>query len=77
MVFPKDNDRELEREIYVWLCFTGAAVAKRDKTWFLAKVGPTVMSLSQKQLSEFKRGVIQFAYIVQKLESNRCGEVEV
>ncbi|KAL7796394.1 hypothetical protein V8C43DRAFT_278973 [Trichoderma afarasin] len=77
MAFPKDNDRELEREIYVWLCFTGAAVAKRDKTWFLAKVGPTVMSLSQKQLGEFKRGVIQFAYIVQKLESNRYGEVEV
>ncbi|PKK48847.1 hypothetical protein CI102_5492 [Trichoderma harzianum] len=71
MVFPKDNDRELDREIYVWLCFTGAAVANRDKTWFLAKVGPTVMSLSQKQLGDFKRGVIQFAYIVQKLESSR------
>ncbi|KAL7905073.1 hypothetical protein GGI35DRAFT_471951 [Trichoderma velutinum] len=77
MIFPKDNDRELEREIYVWLCFTGAAVAKRDKTWFLAKVGPTVMSLSQKQLSDFKRGVIQFAYVVQKLESIRHDDVEV
>jgi hypothetical protein len=76
MVFPKDNVGELEREVYVWLCFTGAAVAKRDKTWFLAKVGPTVMSLSQKQLGDFKRGVIQFAYIVQQLESNNLGEVE-
>ncbi|KAL6693445.1 hypothetical protein J3F84DRAFT_401331 [Trichoderma pleuroticola] len=77
MVFPKDNDRELEREIYIWLCFTGAAVAKRDKTWFLAKVGPTVMSLSQRQLGDFKKGAIQFAHIIQRLESNRHREVEV
>jgi hypothetical protein len=55
MVFPKDIDGELEREIYIWLCFTGAAVAKRDKTWFLAKVDPTVMSLSQKKMDAFKR----------------------
>ncbi|EHK16276.1 uncharacterized protein TRIVIDRAFT_217174 [Trichoderma virens Gv29-8] len=77
MPLPKDNDGELEREVYIWLCFTGAAVAKRDKTWFLAKVGPTVMSLSQKQMDSFKRGVIQFAYVAQKLERTSYGEVEV
>ncbi|KAL6897434.1 hypothetical protein GGI43DRAFT_409118 [Trichoderma evansii] len=67
-VFPKNDDGELEREIYTWLCFTGAAAAKRNKTWFLAKIGPTVMSLSQKQLSDFKKGVNRFAYIVHKLK---------
>ncbi|KAL7929765.1 hypothetical protein V8C35DRAFT_314735 [Trichoderma chlorosporum] len=77
MVFPKDNEGELEREIYIWLCFTGAAVAKRDKTWFLAKVGPTVMSLNQKQLGEFKKGAIQFAYAVQALESMSHNEAEI
>ncbi|KAL7943627.1 hypothetical protein V8C42DRAFT_98204 [Trichoderma barbatum] len=77
LVFPKDNNGELEREIYTWLCFTGAAVAKRDKTWFLAKVGPTVMSLNHKQLGNFKRGVIQLAYVVQKLRSTRYGEMDV
>lgn len=77
LVFPKDNDGELEREIYIWLCFTGAAVAKRDKTWFLAKVGPTVMSLTQKQLGDFKKGVIQFAYVVQKLENMKRSEADV
>lgn len=77
MVFFKDNNEDLEREIYIWLCFTGAAVAKRDKTWFLAKVGPTVASLRQKQLGDFKRGVLQFAYVIEKLESIRRGVEEV
>lgn len=68
-VFPKNDDVELEGEIYIWLCFTGAAAAKINKTWFLAKIGPTVMSLSQKQLCDFKKGVNRFAYIVQKLNN--------
>jgi hypothetical protein len=67
IIFPKNKDEELEREIYIWLCFTGAAVAKKDKTWFLAKVGPTVMSLSEKQLGDFKKGVTRFAHVIKIL----------
>ena len=64
---PQGGGLEVETEFYVWLCFTGAAAARRKKTWFLAKVGPVVMSLGRTQLDLFKTGLVRFCGILQNL----------
>lgn len=67
-LLPQGDSLEFEKETYVWLCFTGAAVAREKKTWFLAKVGPVVMSLDHSQLDQFKIGVVRFCRLLRKLE---------
>ena len=59
---------ETEPEIYIWLCFTGAAADQEGKTWFLAKAGPVVMSLKPDELQKFKTGVLRFCQLLQYLE---------
>ncbi|RYC80738.1 hypothetical protein BFJ63_vAg16373 [Fusarium oxysporum f. sp. narcissi] len=68
------NDVEVENEILVWACFTGAAVAREKRTWFLAKAGPVVMSLDQSQLHLFKIGATRFCAILQKLDGDEVAQ---
>jgi hypothetical protein len=59
---------EMEPDIYIWCCFTGAAAAQEGKTWFLAKAGPVVMSLNPDELRQFKLGVLRFCRLVRYVE---------
>jgi hypothetical protein len=59
---------ETEQELYIWLCFTGAAADKEGKTWFLAKAGPVLTSLKPHELQQLKSSVLRFCRILQYLE---------
>ncbi|KAK9312479.1 hypothetical protein V1522DRAFT_438361 [Lipomyces starkeyi] len=63
-----DQWLEADRETIVWLCFTGAAAAKENRTWFLAKVGPVVMSLKPDELRLFKLGAVHLCRLLQYLQ---------
>ncbi|VUC30645.1 unnamed protein product [Clonostachys rosea] len=65
---PQGSKCDIENELYVFLCFTGAAAARSNRAWFLAKAGPVVMSLSPSQLYHFKMATTRFCRILQKLE---------
>ena len=54
---------------FIWLCFTGAAAAQRGKTWFLAIVGPVVMSLRGEELELVKCGLLRFYWLLQHLQN--------
>ena len=59
---------ETDPEIYIWLCFTGAAAAQEGKTWFLAKAEPVIMSLKPYEQQLFKLGVLRFCQLHRYLE---------
>ncbi|KAK9334562.1 hypothetical protein V1521DRAFT_442500 [Lipomyces starkeyi] len=63
-----DQWLQADRETIVWLCFTGAAAAKENRTWFLAKVGPVVMSLKPDELTLFKLGAVHLCRLLQYLQ---------
>lgn len=54
---------------FIWLCFTGAAAAQTEKAWFLAIVGPVVMSLRGKDLELVKSGLLRFYWLLRHLIS--------
>ncbi|KAH8797754.1 hypothetical protein F5884DRAFT_814727 [Xylogone sp. PMI_703] len=58
----------MNREIYIWLCLTGAAAAREEKAWFLAKAGPIIMSLRRDEIHMFKLGALRFCRLCQLLE---------
>ncbi|KAH8807127.1 hypothetical protein F5884DRAFT_788585 [Xylogone sp. PMI_703] len=62
------------REIYIWLCLTGAAAAQEGKTWFLTKVGPVIMSLEHDKLRMVKSGALRFCSQIQYLEEVNVGK---
>ena len=59
---------ETDPEIYIWLCYTGAAAAQEGKTWFLAKAEPVIMSLKPDEQQLFKLGVLRFCRLHRYLE---------
>ena len=59
---------ETDPEIYIWLCFTGAAAAQEGKTWFLAKAEPVIMSLKPYEQQLFKLGALRFCQLHRYLE---------
>ncbi|CAH0051065.1 unnamed protein product [Clonostachys solani] len=73
---PQGSKCDIENELYVFLCFTGAAAARKNRAWFLAKAGPVVMSLNQSQLHHFKMAITRFCRILQTLEGAQGGNSE-
>ncbi|KAK7215826.1 hypothetical protein V2G26_003829 [Clonostachys chloroleuca] len=73
---PQGSKCDIENELYVFLCFSGAAAARKNSAWFLAKAGPVVMSLNQSQLHHFKIATTRFCRILQKLQSAQGGNGE-
>jgi hypothetical protein len=59
--------QEIDPEIYIWLCFTGAAAAQEAKTWFLAKSERVIMSLKPCQQCLFKSDALRFCRLLQYL----------
>lgn len=68
-LLPQGLAAEIDSALYIWLCFTGATAAKEKQTWFLAKVGPVVMSLARNELDLIKTGLIRFCKIRSRLAS--------
>ncbi|KAH7307995.1 hypothetical protein B0I35DRAFT_442620 [Stachybotrys elegans] len=68
---PPAENSELEAVIMVWLCFTGAATSRTQKAWFLAKVGPVLMSLGQVTLGIVKVGLVRFCGVAHSLASSK------
>lgn len=60
---------EREPELYIWVCFTGAAAAQEGASWFLAKAEPVVMSLEPDELHTLKLGTTQFCRLLRYLEA--------
>ncbi|CAG9990635.1 unnamed protein product [Clonostachys byssicola] len=73
---PQGSKYDIENELYVFLCFTGAAAATKNRAWFLAKAGPVVMSLNPSQLHHFKMAVTRFCRILQRLEGAQGSDGE-
>ncbi|CAG9942571.1 unnamed protein product [Clonostachys rosea f. rosea IK726] len=73
---PQGSKCDIESELYVFLCFTGAAAARKNRAWFLAKAGPVVMSLNHTQLHHFKMAITRFCRILQKLEGAQGSDGE-
>ncbi|KAH8810865.1 hypothetical protein F5884DRAFT_749272 [Xylogone sp. PMI_703] len=63
----------VNRETYVWLCFTAAAAAREGKSWFLAKAGPPAMSLADDSSNLLKLGALQFCRLLRYLEEVNTG----
>lgn len=66
--FGNETWHETDPEIYIFLCFTGAAAAQEGKSWFIAKSGPLIMSLRKNEQQLFKTAALRFCNIYQYLE---------